>query len=80
LDRALQAAARLLPVLALTGWLLTAGLAWLVRSQLQSRRTEARRLHRQHVHEQQRLHVARLHCLALFGEPGLAQATYAQLC
>ena len=55
----IHAEARILPLLALSGWLITAALAWPVSRKLSRPVRQARSIRGQHGHEQQRLYVAR---------------------
>jgi predicted permease len=73
------AEARLLPILALSGWLLTAVLAWLVSRKLSEDSTKRGAFIVSMSMSNNGFTLLGFIALALFGEPGLAQATYAQL-
>lgn len=75
----IQAQARLLPLLALSGWLVTAALAWLVSRNLQGQPTRRGAFILAMAMSNNGFSLLGLVALAAFGEAGLAQATYAQL-
>jgi hypothetical protein len=71
--------ARVLPLLALTGWLLTAALAWLVSRKLSDQGPKRGAFIVSMAMSNNGFTLLGFVALALFGEAGLAQATYAQL-
>ena len=75
----IQAQARLLPVLALSGWLLTAALAWLLSRKLSNDSPKRGAFIVSMSMSNNGFTLLGFIALALFGELGLAQATYAQL-
>jgi predicted permease len=75
----IQAAARLLPLLALTGWLVTALLAWLVSRRLERPPPQRGAFILSMAMSNNGFTLLGFVALAAFGEAGLAQATYAQL-
>lgn len=75
----IQAAASWLPVLALSGWLLTAGAAWLVSRKLSDDAPKRGAFILSMSMSNNGFTLLGFIALALFGELGLAQATYAQL-
>lgn len=75
----IQAEARVLPLLALTGWLVTAALAWLVSRNLQRQPPRRGAFILAMAMSNNGFSLLGLVALAAFGEAGLAQATYAQL-
>ncbi len=75
----IQAQARLLPVLALSGWLLTAAFAWLLSRRLSSDLPRRGAFILGMSMSNNGFTLLGFIALALFGELGLAQATYAQL-
>ncbi|HWZ93290.1 MAG TPA: hypothetical protein VNW92_30730, partial [Polyangiaceae bacterium] len=74
-----MAAARALPLLALSGWLLTAALAWLVSRKLSAESPKRGAFIVSMSMSNNGFTLLGFIALGLFGEPGLAQATYAQL-
>jgi hypothetical protein len=75
----IHAEARLLPLLALCGWLLTALLAWPVSSKLSNDAPRRGAFVVSMAFSNNGFTLLGLVALATFGEAGLAQATYAQL-
>jgi predicted permease len=75
----IRAEARVLPLLALTGWLVTAALAWLVSRKLENRPPRRGAFILAMAMSNNGFSLLGLVALAVFGEAGLAQATYAQL-
>ncbi|HEX2670312.1 MAG TPA: AEC family transporter [Polyangiaceae bacterium] len=75
----IQAEARVLPLLALTGWLVTAALAWLVSRKLENQPPRRGAFILSMAMSNNGFSLLGLVALAAFGEAGLAQATYAQL-
>jgi predicted permease len=75
----IHAEARLLPILALSGWLLTAAFAWLVSRKLSDDSPKRGAFIVSMSMSNNGFTLLGFIALALFGEPGLAQATYAQL-
>ena len=75
----IHAQARALPVLALSGWLVTAALAWLVSRRLSDDSPKRGAFILSMAISNNGFTLLGFIALALFGEPGLAQATYAQL-
>jgi predicted permease len=75
----IQAEARLLPLLALAGWLLTALIAWPVSARLSKDRPRRGAFIVSMAFSNNGFTLLGLVALASFGETGLAQATYAQL-
>jgi len=75
----IQAEARLLPALALSGWLVTAALAWLVSGKFESRSPKRGAFILSMAMSNNGFTLLGFVALASFGEAGLAQATYAQL-
>ena len=75
----IQAEARVLPLLALAGWLVTAALAWLVSRNLESQPPRRGAFILAMAMSNNGFSLLGLVALAAFGEAGLAQATYAQL-
>lgn len=71
--------ARVLPVLALLGWLLTASVAWLVSRRLAERPTRRGAFILSMAMSNNGFTLLGFVSLAVFGEAGLSQATYAQL-
>jgi predicted permease len=74
-----HAQARFLPLLALSGWLLSAALAWLVSRKLSAEAPKRGGFILSMSMSNNGFTLLGFIALALFGEPGLAQATYAQL-
>lgn len=75
----IHAEARLLPLLALSGWLLTAALAWLVSRKLSDDSPKRGAFIVSMSMSNNGFTLLGFIALSLFDEPGLAQATYAQL-
>jgi len=75
----MHAEARYLPFLALSGWLATATLAWLVSYRLSQDGAKRGAFILSMSMSNNGFTLLGFVALALFGEPGLAQATYAQL-
>ncbi|HYQ47061.1 MAG TPA: hypothetical protein VER11_34060 [Polyangiaceae bacterium] len=75
----IQAEARILPALALSGWLVTAGLAWLVSRKLEGSAQKRGAFILCMAMSNNGFTLLGFVALAAFGEAGLAQATYAQL-
>jgi predicted permease len=75
----IQAEARILPLLALSGWLFTSLLAWLVSRKLSDEAPKRGAFIVSMGMSNNGFTLLGFIALALFGEPGLAQATYAQL-
>jgi len=75
----IHAAARLLPLLALSGWLITAAAAWLVSRKLNDDAPKRGAFIVSMCMSNNGFTLLGFIALALFGEAGLAQATYAQL-
>ena len=75
----IQAEARVLPFLALTGWLVTAGLAWFVSRRLEGPPPQRGAFILSMAMSNNGFTLLGFVALAAFGEAGLAQATYAQL-
>ena len=75
----IQAEARILPVLALIGWLITAALAWLISRRLSEHSPKRGAFIVSMAMSNSGFTLLGFVALALFGESGLAQATYAQL-
>jgi predicted permease len=75
----IQAEARVLPALALLGWLVTAALAWLVSGKLGSHSQRRGAFILSMAMSNNGFTLLGFVALAAFGEAGLAQATYAQL-
>ncbi|HET7541224.1 MAG TPA: hypothetical protein VFK05_15205 [Polyangiaceae bacterium] len=75
----IQAEARVLPALALLGWLITAVLAWLVSGKLRSHSERRGAFILSMAMSNNGFTLLGFVALAAFGEAGLAQATYAQL-
>jgi len=75
----IQAESTLLPVLALSGWLITAALAWLVSLKLSEHSPKRGAFIMSMAMSNNGFTLLGFIALAVFGEAGLAQATYAQL-
>ncbi|HYQ03099.1 MAG TPA: hypothetical protein VER96_30710 [Polyangiaceae bacterium] len=75
----IQAEARLLPALALLGWIVTAALAWLVSRRLEKLPQRRGAFILSMAMSNNGFTLLGFVALAAFGEAGLAQATYAQL-
>jgi len=75
----IQAEARVLPALALSGWLVTAGLAWLVSRKLEGKAQARGAFILSMAMSNNGFTLLGFVALAAFGEAGLAQATYTQL-
>lgn len=75
----IQAEARILPVLALSGWLFTAGLAWLVSRNFSAVPAQRGAFIVSMAMSNNGFTLLGFIALSAFGETGLSQATYAQL-
>lgn len=75
----IQAETRILPLLALSGWLFTSLFAWLVSRKLSDQSPKRGAFIVSMSLSNNGFTLLGFVALALFGEPGLAQATYAQL-
>ncbi|MEI9954611.1 MAG: hypothetical protein WDO74_37985 [Pseudomonadota bacterium] len=75
----IHAEARILPLLALTGWIITATLAWLVSRKLSDHSPRRGAFIVSMAMSNNGFTLLGFVALAAFGEAGLAQATYAQL-
>lgn len=75
----IEAEARILPALALSGWVVTAGVAWLVSRRLEGKAEARGAFILSMCMSNNGFTLLGFVALAAFGEAGLAQATYAQL-